>query len=593
MTASSDYLARAYRASPAVVLGLLFNLLDASSSSLLLFPADVPGFQGLGGNAVCMYLLSTIICQFVFALGGSKFPGAAGSMLIEILPFMHSMATTLSQRLGPDSPQLLPTVMVAYALSSLLLGIAFCLLGFLKVGRVVDYFPKLVLSGTIAAIGFQLFVMAVETTSSISSSWTTAYVRQLFESSIIQVVAPGVLSAALLSVLVRKIDHPLLIPGYFTLIVGLFYICAFAKGRSMDSLRHDHWLFEVTTADKPFFEFYRDLKFHDVDWSSIPSVLGQIVLLVIIGVLHPPIYVPALAASLSVPRFDMNLEFIGHGISNLIAGACGTAPNYLVYSNSLLFTRSGGGKGASFTLAVLTFVLLAFSQKLLSVIPTILAGGLVGFLGIELMMEPLWEGWKKLTWFEYLTVVGSMVNKRESSVEKIGRSTVVIRPSGYLFFTSISSLERKLFATIDSASTVFLDLETVSRMETSVVELVARVAQQFEESNIAFALCGVSPGEPLEADLLRGGVKLHYHQPSQTSLRVTSTAAPLSSVVKPRRSDALAEIELIEPVAAAVMDPFEAAARDGAVQTFHTLAAACAAFAIEDEEAAGGNLHTN
>lgn len=56
----------------------------------------------------------------------------------------------------------------------------------------------------------------------------------------------------------------------------------------------------------------------------------DIVLLVVIGVLNLPVYIPAMAISLDVPNYNMDHELFGHGIANLFAGAVGTVPNLVV-----------------------------------------------------------------------------------------------------------------------------------------------------------------------------------------------------------------------------------------------------------------------
>lgn len=71
--------------------------------------------------------------------GGSLFPGALGAMLIEVLPFMRGVASDIRNALGDDNPAVVPTVMVAYSLSSVLIGIIFLLLGALGFGRLVSW----------------------------------------------------------------------------------------------------------------------------------------------------------------------------------------------------------------------------------------------------------------------------------------------------------------------------------------------------------------------------------------------------------------------------------------------------------------------
>lgn len=110
--------------------------------------------------------MSTIASQIAMTLGGSLFPGALGSMFIELLPFLRGIALSIQATLGRDSPSLLPTVLAAYAMTSLLIGLAFLILGALRCGRVVcltfqagenfeslvsqvEYLPRTVLTGTI------------------------------------------------------------------------------------------------------------------------------------------------------------------------------------------------------------------------------------------------------------------------------------------------------------------------------------------------------------------------------------------------------------------------------------------------------------
>jgi MFS superfamily sulfate permease-like transporter len=58
------------------------------------------------------------------------------------------------------------------------------------------------------------------------------------------------------------------------------------------------------------------------------------------GLLHVPINIPALSISTG-QDFDINREVVAHGISNILSACIGTPQNYLVYTNSVLFIRSG------------------------------------------------------------------------------------------------------------------------------------------------------------------------------------------------------------------------------------------------------------
>lgn len=76
-------------------------------------------------------------------------PSAMGSMLAEALPFLRSIAASIQKELGSGHPGVLPTTMVAYALTSLLLGAVFLLLAALRCGRLTGYFPRTVMTGVV------------------------------------------------------------------------------------------------------------------------------------------------------------------------------------------------------------------------------------------------------------------------------------------------------------------------------------------------------------------------------------------------------------------------------------------------------------
>jgi sulfate permease, SulP family len=69
---------------PAVILGLLLNILDALSYGIILFPLGQPVFQDLGPDGICMFYVSCIISQLVYSLGGSAFKGGVGSEMVRI-----------------------------------------------------------------------------------------------------------------------------------------------------------------------------------------------------------------------------------------------------------------------------------------------------------------------------------------------------------------------------------------------------------------------------------------------------------------------------------------------------------------------------
>jgi SulP family sulfate permease len=128
--------------------------------------------------------------------------------------------------------------------------------------------------------------------------------------------------------------------------------------------------------------------------------------LIFFAVLHVPINVPALAVS-THQAVDVNREIIGHGVANFLAGMVGTPQNYLVYSNSVLYIRSGGNSTiGSLMLAAATAIIWVFGSGVIQLIPILVVGGLIFHLSFDLMKESIWDTWHVgISSWEYFTII--------------------------------------------------------------------------------------------------------------------------------------------------------------------------------------------
>ena len=123
------------------------------------------------------------------------------------------------------------------------------------------------------------------------------------------------------------------------------------------------------------------------------------------GVLHVPINVPALGFAIGEDNMDIDRELVAHGISNALSGFVGSIQNYLVYTNSVLFIRTGGtGRLAGIMLAFATFGVLIIGPVVIGFIPVMMVGALIFILGFELFLEAVWDPRHRLKPLEYITV---------------------------------------------------------------------------------------------------------------------------------------------------------------------------------------------
>ena len=134
-------------------------------------------------------------------------------------------------------------------------------------------------------------------------------------------------------------SNPFYVPIFFILIPVLFWIGVAGLHRTnsvgMATLIQRGWLFKIDNSSGrdhglgTSWIYWNLFDFSKVEFSALRSAITNIVLVVVIGVLNLPIYVPALGLLLDVP-VNMNHEFIGHGVANILAGVAGTVPNILV-----------------------------------------------------------------------------------------------------------------------------------------------------------------------------------------------------------------------------------------------------------------------
>ncbi|KAI8050965.1 sulfate transporter family-domain-containing protein [Syncephalis plumigaleata] len=363
----------------------LINVLGAVSYGMIIFPSAVSIFSDFALDGVALYLISSIVSQVVYSAGGSAFPGAVGGMILEVAPFLHAIAFRVMEELGDqDAAVVTATTMVAYALSAIVTGVFFFLMGYFKLGSLIGFFPRHILVGCIGGVGWFLLQTGFEVVCGVNlehDAWS--------KSNIGHIIANATTSNESSA---YRADIPILHSYRVLLVAGIF-------GLSMDELRQNGWLFKLPSPMKPFYEVYQRYDFTNVQWSVLPKTFPAMLALTFFSILHVPINVPALSVTIAQDGVDLSHELLAHGISNILAGLCGSVQNYLVYSNSVLFIKCGGNsRVAGVALALCT--LAAF----------FIVASLIFHLGIELLKEALYHPWGRVHPLEYATMVAIILS---------------------------------------------------------------------------------------------------------------------------------------------------------------------------------------
>nr|KAJ3422856.1 hypothetical protein HK105_005940 [Polyrhizophydium stewartii] len=379
---------------PAVCLAVILNLLDAMSYGIIIFPAsDTHVPESAAQSGISMFL---------------------ASMMIEVVPFLHIICATIEAEMtGAHSHAITATIMVAYAMSTIMTGVVFLLLGIFKLGNLIQFFPRHILVGCIGGIGLFLLFTGIEVTADVKPALSLDYIWAIFEPAALRLWGSSLSVALLLKMIQQFVAHPLLVPAFYLAVPAAFYAIVLALGISLDTLRHERWLFDLPSASEtPFWTYFTYIDMSAVDWRAVFATIPTQLALTFFGILHVPINVPALAVS-TKQDVDLSWEIVGHGLTNVAAGLMFSPQNYLVYSNSLLYVRSGGDSRVSgVLLALATAALWIKGGAVIGFVPTIVVGSLIFHLGIDLLLESVVHTWfvgmHPLEYATILLIVGIM-----------------------------------------------------------------------------------------------------------------------------------------------------------------------------------------
>mmetsp|Transcript_20108 Transcript_20108/g.22777 ORF Transcript_20108/g.22777 Transcript_20108/m.22777 type:complete len:750 (-) Transcript_20108:906-3155(-) len=400
--------------------------------------------QGKNALGIRMFLFSTIISQIVFTFQ-SGFHNPIGLQMVENVPFCQTLAKITIQHCGYGL-NALSTLFVMFGLSSILVGIVFYILGKLELGRIIYFFPSHVLVGLIAGIGIYLSKTGIEVT--INDTFSIQNI--LSNPKYIHQLSFVVLFEIILRIF-EKLNHvfgkdgkpkfSLLSPIYFCSITPVFYIALWVLNVQKETAEENGYFFpsldnECTShgcssesslsslsssSSSPssslissslsfltstfhqngLFDIWTVIDFRNVSWGAIIESFPTLIALTIFSLIHVPINIPAFAISTNTEA-DMNQELIAHGYSNFISGCLGGLQNYMAYTQSVLYDRSGGyGKPSSIAVAIVTSILFFVGPTIASYIPRAMAGTLIVHVGIDLFLEGVYDTLGKFERLEY------------------------------------------------------------------------------------------------------------------------------------------------------------------------------------------------
>lgn len=421
-----------------LVIALVFGAVGVATTvsfATLIFDENTPEFLNagiahflLGGGVagVTLGLLSSLRGQF----GGIQDVSAAIAAVIAT-----SVAASVA---GSSNETIFANVLLALIAAAVLTSLFFIVMGRFRLGNFIRFIPFPVMAGFLAATGWLLFKGGLEVPAG-GGHLAILQLGHFLDQAHLDQVALALAFGIALYVSMRTFRKNLwVLPGMLVMAIAIFYLFVAVAGVDLRELRADRWLIGPL-PNTPFWQTLTLPAPALVEWDVILANLGSIATFVVVSALA--LLMAESGLELAIERdIDVNEEMERSGLANLFASVTGTPTSWVIPSaTSLAHSRDalrpvfGALHGA-----LLLLVFLA-GPALISLFPRFVAGGLLVFLGLELLSDWIVDTYRQMPTMDIVIVITIV-----ASVELVGflpGVAVGLSASVIIFVVRYSSLK--------------------------------------------------------------------------------------------------------------------------------------------------------
>ncbi|MFO0761196.1 MAG: SulP family inorganic anion transporter [Byssovorax sp.] len=413
------------------LLGIFFSITFA----VLIFKQDLsPSLpHGIG-----IILASSCVTGAFTALLSSFRPVVAGpqensSVILTVM----AAAIARSMPAGADP---VPTLVVAFGLTSLATALLFFILGTFRLGTIVRFIPSPVVGGFLAGTGWLLVQDSLGVITGLSGfSFHLDQLPRLFEPGVPFTWLFGVAFGVLLTLMLRRQTHFLVLPGLLVGGIGLFFLLLVVLGIGVHGAMERGYLLGHLQPSALWPPVGVDDLRHHVDWTMIKSRLGDIIVCPVLGAIA--VLLNATGLELATEQdIDLDHELRVGSAANAAAGLLGCIPGYLLLGESTLNYKVGArSRLPGIFASICCGLTVAVGTDTLAYFPKPVLGGLLFFLGFSFLLETVYDSWFRLPRLEYgLVVLIFFVVVKFGFLEGVGAGIIV---SSVLFAVNYARID--------------------------------------------------------------------------------------------------------------------------------------------------------
>jgi len=382
------------------VIGGIIKIVAAMAFSALIFTGTLAAYlpQGIG-IVLFGFLLFAVISTFT-----ASYPVNINTPQDIPIAIIALIATTVMATNGKDwdAETTFQFIFVTIALTSILVGIFFFILGTLKLGKLVRFIPYPVVGGFLAGTGWLIVKFAFIMTAGMGLSLDN--VVSLFDQATLPKWFPALIFGLIMLISSRYTKHYLLIPALLAIGITSFYAIMFFYGFSYTDLESNGYLLGPFPEGGLFQGL--PLKYlSDFKWSIFLEQLPAIGTMMILNAISVLFNYSGLEIIIK-KDLDLDQELKTTGIGNIIAGLGGAPPGHLSLGGTLLSISIGSkSKLTNIVIALLCAITLFFGSEVLSFFPRIILGGLLFNLGLSFLVDWLYSTWSRVPKTDYTIIL--------------------------------------------------------------------------------------------------------------------------------------------------------------------------------------------
>ncbi len=329
-----------------------------------------------------------------FAIAG---PDSSISVVIAAL-----VATVVQRLVAAGSTDLLMPTVIAIALATAITGLLMCVLGFTHAGRAIRFLPYPVIGGFLGATGWLMVTGAMQVVTDQRPTLTN--LGAFADASPAGKLAACTVVAIVLHVLMRRSKSPFVLPGVLLGSVALTYIVLLASGTSLAAAQTEGWMFNPQPAAGLVVP-WKIGALRGFPWAALPSLAGDVLAVMFVTISTLLLNTTGIEiATRSEANIERDLKV--HGFANLVTGGLGGMVVCTSLSRSILVRTAGATSRLSgFTVAAISAAVLIADPSFLGYVPKYVLGGLLFYLGSDLVYQWLIHSSRRLLPVEYLSLI--------------------------------------------------------------------------------------------------------------------------------------------------------------------------------------------